>query len=299
MKITITGSLGNISKPLAIGLVKKGHTVTVVSSNAERRLAIEAIGAKAAIGTMEDVAFLTAAFKDADIVYCMETHDKNAFFDPNLDLVAHITQIGRNYKKAIEQSGVKRIIHLSSVGAHTEKGNGILRFHYYVENILKELSEDVAIKFMRPVGFFTNLLRSIPNIKTNGSIISNYGGDKKEPWVSPLDIASAIMEEIESPFDGRTIRYVASEELSPNEIAKKLGEAIGNPNLKWLEITDEQLLKGMLAAGMNADIANGFVAMQASQGSGLLYEDYYQNKPILGKTKISDFAKDFAKAFNQ
>lgn len=299
MKITITGSLGNISKPLAIGLVKKGHTVTVVSSNAERRLAIEAIGAKAAIGTMEDVTFLTAAFKDADIVYCMETHDKNAFFDPNLDLVAHITQIGRNYKKAIEQSGVKRIIHLSSVGAHTEKGNGILRFHYNVENILKELSEDVAIKFMRPVGFFTNLLRSISNIKTNGTIISNYGGDKKEPWVSPLDIASAIMEEIESPFDGRTIRYVASEELSPNEIAKKLGEAIGNPDLKWLEITDEQLLKGMLAAGMNTEIANGFVAMQASQGSGLLYEDYYRNKPILGKTKISDFGKDFAKAFNQ
>ena len=32
MKIVLTGSLGNISKPVAHELVKKGHTVTVISS---------------------------------------------------------------------------------------------------------------------------------------------------------------------------------------------------------------------------------------------------------------------------
>ncbi|MET4083163.1 hypothetical protein ABIB40_003132 [Pedobacter sp. UYP30] len=33
--------------------------------------------------------------------------------------------------------------------------------------------------------------------------------------------------------------------------------------------------------------------MQASQGSGKLYEDYYRNRPVLGKVKIENFAKDF------
>jgi uncharacterized protein YbjT (DUF2867 family) len=299
MKIIVTGSLGNISKPLATELVQKGHSVTVISSKAERQGAIEALGAKAAIGSMEDVDFLSATFKDADIVYCMETHDKNAFFDLSIDLIALITQIGKNYKQAISTSGVKRVVHLSSIGAHTDEGNGILRFHYNVEHILKELPSDVSIKFMRPTGFYTNLLRSMESIKTKGVIISNYGGDKKEPWVSPLDIATAIVDEMELPFDGRTIRYLASEEVSPNEIAKVLGEAIGNPDLKWLAITDEELLNGMITAGMNQQIAEGFIAMQASQGSGLLYEDYYSNKPILGKIKLKDFAKDFAKLFNQ
>jgi hypothetical protein len=32
MKIIVTGSLGNISKPQIIGLIEKGHTVTVISS---------------------------------------------------------------------------------------------------------------------------------------------------------------------------------------------------------------------------------------------------------------------------
>jgi uncharacterized protein YbjT (DUF2867 family) len=299
MKIIVTGSLGNISKPLATELVQKGHSVTVISSKAERQEEIENLGAKAAIGSIEDVDFLIQTFKGADIVYCMETHDKNAFFDHDIDLVAIITQIGENYKKAIEVSGVKKVVHLSSIGAHTDKGNGILRFHYNVEKILNQLPNDVAVKFMRPTGFYTNLFRFMESIKTNGVIVSNYGGNKKEPWVSPLDIATAIAEEIELPFEGRKIRYLASEEISPNEIARVLGEAIGNPDLKWQVIPDEQLLNGMIAAGMNKDIAKGFVEMQAAQGSGLLYEDYYQNEPILGKVKLADFAKDFAKAFHQ
>jgi len=299
MKIIVTGSLGNISKPLTEELVQKGHSVTVISSKAERQSDIENLGAEAAIGSFEDVDFLTVTFKGADIIYCMETNDRNAFFDQNLDLVAKITEIGKNYKQAIEASGVKKIVHLSSIGAHTNEGNGILRFHYNVEKILNELPNDVFIKFMRPTGFYTNLLRSMESIKTKGVIISNYGGDKKEPWVSPLDIAAAIAEEIDLPFNGKSIRYLASEENSPNEIAKVLGEAIGNPDLKWLAIPDEQLLSGMLSAGMNRQIAEGFVEMQAAQGTGMLYEDYYQNKPILGKVKLVDFAKDFAKAFNQ
>jgi len=37
MKIVVTGSLGNISNPLTQELVQKGHSVTVISSNAERQ----------------------------------------------------------------------------------------------------------------------------------------------------------------------------------------------------------------------------------------------------------------------
>ncbi len=72
MKIIVTGSLGNISKPLTEELVKKGHSVTVISSKAERQKDIEALGAKAAIGTMADADFLSVTFKGADAVYVME-----------------------------------------------------------------------------------------------------------------------------------------------------------------------------------------------------------------------------------
>jgi uncharacterized protein YbjT (DUF2867 family) len=82
MKIIITGSLGYISKPLTEELIKKEHSVTVISSSAEKQKDIEAMGAKAAIGTMEDVDFLTATFTGADAVYSMLAPGGN-FADPD------------------------------------------------------------------------------------------------------------------------------------------------------------------------------------------------------------------------
>ncbi len=298
MKIIVTGSLGHIGKPLTRELVQKGHAVTVISSNPERREAIEALGATAAIGSMEDADFLIATFKGADAVYVMETLGAQGFFDQHLDVIEAINKIGNNYRQAILQSGVKRVVHLSSIGAHTDKGNGLLIFHYNVENILKQLPDDVSITFMRPVGFYDNLLGFINTIKTQGVIATDYGGDNKKPWVSPLDIADAVAEELVTPFEGRKVRYVASEEISCNEIAGLLGAAIGKPDLKWVVIPDELLLQGMIAAGMNLQVAKGLVEMNASTQNDALYEDYYLHKPTLGKVKLTDFAKEFATIYH-
>lgn len=299
MKIVLTGSLGNISKPLAIDLIEKGHQVTVISSKVERQKDIEALGAKAAIGSMDDVDFLSTTFKGADVVYLMEALAPGSFFDPNLDVVDAVTKIGSNYKQAIEQSGVKRVVHLSSIGAHTDIGVGMLKFHYNVETALKQLPDDVSIKFMRPVGFYYNMFEFIHSIKAQGMIVTNYNAAYQEPWVSPLDIAAVISEEIEKPFAGREVRYIASDEKTSDEIAAILGKAIGKPDLKWVALPDDQALKGMIAAGMNPETAKGLIEMNAARQTGTLFEDYFLHKPTLGKVKIADFAQQFAKVYNQ
>ena len=122
---------------------------------------------------------------------------------------------------------------------------------------------------------------------------------RKSPGCAPADIAAVIAEEIELPFEGRTIRYIASDEVSPNEVASILGEAIGKPDLKWMVVTDEQALGGLLSVGMNPSIAKGMVEMNAGRRGGVLYEDYNRHKPTLSKVKLKDFAKDFAAVYNQ
>jgi len=300
MNIVLTGSISQIGKPLVKKLIERNHHVTVISSKSERVNEIQSLGAKAAIGSMFDLNFLSETFKGADIVYLMETLDAaGSFFDQRVDFIAAVERIVLNYKKAIEEAGIKKVVHLSSIGADMEKDNGFLCFHHVAESILRQLSDDISIKFIRPVGFYSNLFPLINMIKTQGAIFYNYGGDQKEPWVSPLDIASAIAEEIDKPFEGRMIRYVASDEVSPNEIAKTLGSEIGILDLKWIIISNEKLLKNLLKAGFNPQIANGFVEMQTSQGNGLLYKDYYKNHPILGDVKLVDFAKEFSALFHQ
>ncbi|MEO7049218.1 MAG: NAD(P)H-binding protein, partial [Ferruginibacter sp.] len=270
MKIILTGSLGHVSKPLTAALVQKGHSVTVISSKAEKEKEIEALSAKAAIGSIEDVPFLTKTFTGADIVYLMEPPGN--FLDQTTNVETHWTNIAQTYLQAVQQSGITKVVHLSSIGAHTDKNNGMLAAHYLVENILKQLPENVSIKFMRPVGFYYNMFAFVYAIKSQGSIIQNYGGDEKEPWVSPLDIAAVIAEEMEKSFNGKEVRYIASDEVSPNEVAKILGEAIGKPDLKWTLIPDETFQNGLIAAGFSMSNAKGLTQMNAGRRGGVLYE---------------------------
>lgn len=141
------------------------------------------------------------------------------------------------------------------------------------------------------------MLSSVNVIKTQGTIVTNYG-DIEEPWVSPADIAAVAAEEMTMPFDGIKIRYIASDELSCDEVAEILGRSIGKPDLKWVAIPDEQLLNSLKAAGMNPGVAEGYVGMNAGRRNEL-YQDYYRNKPVLGTVKMTDFAKEFAAVYNQ
>jgi uncharacterized protein YbjT (DUF2867 family) len=144
-------------------------------------------------------------------------------------------------------------------------------------------------------------------IKSQGLIAANYGADEDLVWASPIDIAAAVAEELTTPIakdlttplTGRKARYVASDELTGHETASTLGAAIGKPDLKWILVSNEERQRVLEAVGLNPKIAAGLVEMFASQHSGLLMEDYYRNKPKLGKVKLTDFAKEFAAAFNQ
>ena len=324
MKIIVTGSLGNISKPLTQELVQKGHSVTVVSSNPKKQKDIEALGAKAAIGSIDDVSFLTKTFTEADAIYTMMPPFKFEV-DPNLDARAEAARIASNYVAAIQQSGAKKVVDLSSIGAHTDKGNGLLAFHFYAEKVFNQLPSDVAITFMRPVGFYNNLYQFMDIVKgegflkgfigtimtlryygltgliqgKKGLIISNYGDEDKMPWVSPVDIAAAIAEALTTPSNGRKIRYVASEELSCKQIAGTIGAAVGKPYLKWVTISDKQMHDALIKLKFPSGLSNDLVEMNASmRNGGTLFEDYNKNKPALGKVKMKDFAKEFAAAYH-
>jgi uncharacterized protein YbjT (DUF2867 family) len=298
MRIIVTGSLGHISKPLTEELVKKGHHVTVVSSTAERQKDIETLGANAAIGSLENADFLSTTFTGADAAYCMVPPAD--YFDHNLDLLAYYRKLGNNYAQAIQKSGVKRVVNLSTIGGHLDKGNGILLGAHDVEEILNKLPTDVSITHMRPTSFFYNLYGYAEMIKNTGVIAANYGAEDIVPWVSPVDIAAAIAEEIATPLSGRRVRYVASDERSCQDTAKVLGAAIGKPDLKWIIVTDEQSQSALEAIGMNPKIAAGMVEMYAGFHSGLLAEDYYRHRPkVLGVVKLEDFAEEFAAAFQK
>tara|TARA_B100000949_G_C14267911_1_gene445912 strand:+ start:64 stop:960 length:897 start_codon:yes stop_codon:yes gene_type:complete len=294
MKITITGSLGHIGKPLTKKLIDQGHEVTVVSSNPSRGASIQKMGAIPTIGSLKDSSFLTESFIGADAVFTMVP--PNNYFDQTLDLIAYYAQLGENYAIAISKANIKRVVNLSTIGGHLEKGNGILKGAYHVEQTLNMLPTEVAITHIRPTSFYYNLFGYMETIKSEGKIFANHGS-KPIPWVSPLDIAQSVSEELSHINAGTRVRYVVSEELTGAETARILGQALGIPDLSWQIVSDDMVSDHLKSIGMNPNIAEGLTEMYAALQTGLLTEHYQKNNPEPGKIKLTDFAQEFAEVY--
>jgi len=291
MKITLTGSIGNITKPLAEILVAKGHEVKIISSNADRTEEIKLLGAIPLIGSVSDTGFLKNAFSGADAIYTMVPPN---FAAPKFR--AYIKGIGENYAVAIKESGVKKVVNLSSVGADLPDGTGPIAGLHDVENIFAELN-GVDVKHLRAGYFYINFLANIDMVKHANILGSNFGADAKLILVHPRNIAAAAAEVLESNFTGKTIQYVASDESTPADVAKELGTAVGKPALPWIEFSDEDAFNGMVGAGLPEEIAKNYVEMGDAIRSNKLFVDYYKNRPFLGSIKLKDFAAEFAAAY--
>jgi uncharacterized protein YbjT (DUF2867 family) len=291
MKIIVTGSLGNISKPLAQALIAKGHEVTIISSSADKQDSVEAMGAQAAIGSVTDIAFLKTVFAGADAVYGMTPPNFQA-----LDTMDYYRSVASAYAEAVKSTGVKRFVYLSSYGADLDRGSGMILGSHYGEGILGQLA-DVNITFLRPGYFYYNLFHFLGMIKHQGMIGTNFGGEDKLVMVSPFDIATAAAEELINASSPNKIRYIVSDERSCNEVAGVLGAAIGKPDLQWHTFTDEQVAKAMAERGMPQATASLLVELGAAIHTGTLRQDYEQHKGALAPTKLEDFVPEFVAAY--
>jgi len=293
MKITLTGSLGHISQPLAQALIAAGHSVTIISHNPDRAAAITALGATPAIGSIQDETFLTQAFTGADAVYLMITAGQD-----NSDIFEAGRQQAHIYANAVKAAGVKQVVNLSSVGANLGPEVGALHIYNIIEGVLPQELPGVNLTFLRPTGMFYNLLSNIPSIKRDHTIYTNSSLTKKNSWIAPADIVPVAVNALTAPTPGVTSQYVASDEQSYTEVAAILAEALHLPDLKVVQISDDMLLKNLLAANMPESFTRGYVKMTAYERDHDFYADYRAHQPILGPTKLTDYAAgDFLTAY--
>ena len=295
MKYAITGSTGHISKPITKALVSAGHEVVVITSKHDRVKEVESLGAKAAVGSIQDTGFLKKAFAGAHAIYTMVPPVQQVE-----DWKNYIGQIGKNYAQAATANKIQYIVNLSSVGAHLTEGTGPVTGLHRVEEALNTVP-GVNIVHLRPAYFYYNLLTQIGLIKNMGIMGANFSShEKKFAIVDPSDIAAVAIDELLTlNFTGHNVQYIASDEVSTDEIAATIGQAIDKPDLKWVEFTDEQSVQGAVQAGLPKELAENYTEMGHSLRTGAMLEDYWKHRPAtLGKVKLADFANSFPAAYN-
>jgi nucleoside-diphosphate-sugar epimerase len=295
MKITITGSLGNISGSLTKKLVAQGHHVSVISSNANKADEIRKLRATPLIGSIEDYEFVKQSFQGSDAVYLM--------IPPNFsapDYKAFTITVGKNYACAIQEAGISYVVNLSSSGSPLA-GQPPLVNYQNLETFLDELPT-LNVLHLRPGGFYSNFYGSIGLIKYQHIIGNNFGDHIDMVLSHPEDIADAAAEAFFTlSFSGKNVKYIISDTKNGRQIAQILGAAVGKPDLTWVQFTDEQLLQGLMQNGFSKDAAQHYIVdMGIAIREGLLADHYAQHaKEVSGSRNFTAFADNFASVYQQ
>lgn len=151
----ITGATGKTGSKLTEMLLEDGHKVRVIGRDAGTLKTFTAKGAEAAVGDMADRVFLTTAFTGAEAVF--------ALIPPNFgvaDFRTYQKKIGESIVTAIQDSGTRYVVNLSSQGAHLPDKTGPIAGLHDQEERLNKL-ECVNVLHLRPTYFMENLLMNI------------------------------------------------------------------------------------------------------------------------------------------
>jgi NAD(P)H dehydrogenase (quinone) len=284
MKVIVTGSLGNVSQPLAELLVRQGHQVTVISSDPRKVAPIHKLGATAAIGSLTDRDFLQHTLTGGDALYAMLPFSLTA-----PDHLAYQRQLATNYVHAIQHTGLPRAVVLSGWAADLVPAAS-------VEDVFAPLPQ-VARTFLRPAYFYSNFYQSLVAIKQTGRLTATFGEDDRLVFVSPQDIAAVAAEELVTTTPSH-LRYVGSEEMSCTEAARTIGAAIGLPTLPWTRISPGQMRAEYERLGLPMTLAQSLVDMQAVLRDGTALATFRQANPALGQVKLAEFAHEFAAVYH-
>jgi uncharacterized protein YbjT (DUF2867 family) len=287
---TITGASGNIGRVIAEQLLEQHHTVRVFGRNEGRLQPLVGAGAKPFVGDLENTRLLTEAYRGADAIFAM--------IPPNLqseDFIGYADRISKAHVEAVRKAGVKRVVALSSIGAHLSGGTGVVQVLHNFENDLTAL-EGCDVLVLRPGYFMDNILVQTQIIKAFGFAASPVNGDVATPVVYTRDIGEMAAARLANlKISGRAIEYVLGErDITYNEIGDVLGKAIGKPDLKYVQLPGDQAVAGMTQMGVSRPVAVLLVELADAINDGRLLSQFRRTPANTTWTSIEEFSKIFA-----
>ena len=264
--IAVMGATGNTGRMVSERLLEGGSDVRALGRSADRLAGLVAKGAEAAVGEAADAGYLTGAFRGAEAVYTL--------LPPNLqadDYSAFQDQVGEAIAGAIEESGVGHVVFLSSIGADQPEGTGPIAGLHRQEGRLRSL-EGVDVLALRPGFFFENHLETLGLIKHQGINGGAVAPDTSLPMIATRDIAEAAAKAlITRDFSGFVVReLLGPRDLTMAEANGIIGDAIGNPDLTYVQFPYEDFEASLAQMGLPANIAALYTEMARAFNTGMV-----------------------------
>ncbi|MGE5285421.1 MAG: nucleoside-diphosphate sugar epimerase, partial [Actinomycetota bacterium] len=215
------------------------------------------------------------------------------------DLREYQDRLGAALVAALSSARVPRVVALSSVGAHLDEGTGPILGLHDLETRLGML-KDAEVVSLRPAYFMENLLWSAPLIRNQGINGSPIRADVPLPMVATEDIAAvAARLFIDGIFHGHSVRYLLGpRDLTMTEATRILGEAIGKPDLRYVQFSEDDARRALADAGMSASVIEAMLEMQRGFNAGSIRPTRARSAENTTPTTLEVFSKTaFAHAY--
>jgi uncharacterized protein YbjT (DUF2867 family) len=282
----LLGSNGNITSKAAALLRAHGAAVRVIGRKATSLAAIEAQGAEIAAGDIADASFLAEAFTGAEAVYAMIPTDYAA-----PDMAAAQDRLGEAIERAITAAAVKRVVNLSSVGAHLNSGTGPIAGLHRQERRLDALT-GVDVLHLRPGYFFENHLAAIEMIRASGVYADMTAPDAPLPMAATADIARVVARELRAPSGaGKRVLHLRAPRLyTLRESTALLAAAIDKPEVTYVQLDPQQGKTELLQHGFSVSAAELLQEMSTAFSTGRLDGEYEKGPTEMTPTTLEHFA---------
>ncbi len=262
-RYVVAGATGHVGSAVARELLSHHADVTVIVRGEQAGAEWTTRGASAAIGSLDDAAFLASVFRGASAAFVLlpENVDPANFHGARRRMAEAIA-------RAVTASSIPHVVMMSAVAAVLPDGNGPAKDLHYLENLLA--STPARRTILRSAYFQDNVGGMIAPAKMAG-VYPNFlpSDDFAFPMISTTDVGRFAADTLLSA-DGRseTVLLIGPS-YSPRDVATALGTALGR-TVQVARIPPEQRVATLVGAGIPQPIAEAVAEMMDAFGKGLI-----------------------------
>lgn len=277
----ILGSTGHIGTHLSQKLLDLQEPVMMVTHDSSKAENLKRMGADVAVVDVLDTDALHEVFKKGKKLFLL-----NPPADPSTDTAAEERRTLTSILKAIEGSGLEKIVAESTYGAQPGELLGDLAVLYEMEEGLKKLN--IPHSIIRAAYYYSNWNFSAVSAKGEGKIYSFFPANFKLPMVAPHDIAQLAAKLLIEPVNAVGLYYCTGpEDYSPSDVASAFSETLDKP-VEVVAIPQDQWVPQLQELGFSEKAAISMAHMTA-----VTLEKKYEVTavPQRGTTTIKDYVK--------
>ncbi len=256
--LLVTGASGHLGRRvIELLLEARAGTIIAATRTPEKLADFSAQGVLVRQADFNDPASLSEAFAGVDRLLLIST---DVLGEPGLRLRQHRAAI-----KAAQEAGVSHVVYTSLVGPGPDSPVLFAPDHYGTETALADSTLDWTV--LRNNIYAEILLGSLGQAMQTGQLFS-AAAQGKTAYVTREDCARAAAAALTSSFNGRrTLDITGPEALSQADLAALATQIAGKP-ITYVPLELEQLIQGMVGAGLPQTIAETYASIDTAMAQG-------------------------------